>query len=289
MSIDYKFSVDDLPRFSPWPARLLELQDFPQKIKNAAELNREYDREKWGPLFEKVRISSKVGSIHDVDLMYLGSVEEILCFASGQYYLTTNLAGHRDYVSLINKTANHYASDVDSFVDLGCGYGSILFSLAENAHFKNRRFAGLEYTQSGFMLTRFLSEQFGLEMITGKCDITQEQITKNAIPRNALIYTSYVTHCIPLLPDHFVDAILELKPKRVIHFEPCYEHCQNGSLTDLMRKRYIEKNDYNTNLMTLLRKASNLSKIRIINETPSIFGTNPLFCVSIIVWEPATK
>ena len=42
----------------------------------------------------------------------------------------------------------------------------------------------------------------------------------------------------------------------MIHIEPCYEHCEGKTLLGLMRRRYIQVNDYNTNLVTVLREQS---------------------------------
>jgi hypothetical protein len=67
----------------------------------------------------------------------------------------------------------------------------------------------------------------------------------------------------------------------VVHFEPCYEHCDRQTLLGLMRQRYFEVNDYNTNLSTLLHEAENQALVRILEEKPAIVGSNPFLVASL--------
>ena len=43
-------SLNELPLYSRWPARLLGIEPFERKIKNETELNREYELEQWTSL-----------------------------------------------------------------------------------------------------------------------------------------------------------------------------------------------------------------------------------------------
>ena len=52
-------SLNELPLYSRWPARLLGLEPFERKIKNETELNREYELEQWNPLLESAKESKK--------------------------------------------------------------------------------------------------------------------------------------------------------------------------------------------------------------------------------------
>jgi hypothetical protein len=75
----------------------------------------------------------------------------------------------------------------------------------------------------------------------------------------------------------------------VINVEPCYEHCEGKTLLGLMRRRYIEVNDYNTNLVTVLREQRDRGVIDILEELPAVFGSNPLLAASVIVWRPLRR
>ena len=54
-----------------------------------------------------------------------------------------------------------------------------------------------------------------------------------------------------------------------------------------MRRRYIEVNDYNTNLLTVLRDARDAGTIQILEERAAVFGANPLLPASVLTWAPS--
>ena len=41
-------TLNDLPRFSPWPARLLGIDKWDQRQKTPEEVTREFEHDKWG-------------------------------------------------------------------------------------------------------------------------------------------------------------------------------------------------------------------------------------------------
>src|SRR5262249_37183244 len=66
------YTVDDLPRYSPWPARLLGLEPFQPKQKTPAEVSREFEGEKWGPLLRWAHQAKEPVRLDDVDAKVLG-------------------------------------------------------------------------------------------------------------------------------------------------------------------------------------------------------------------------
>ena len=92
--------------------------------------------------------------------------------------------------------------------------------------------------------------------------------------------------CLPYLSADFVDGLTALRPTAVVNIEPCYEHCDSSTLIGVLRRRYIEVNDYNRNLVTLLREQERAGKLPIHEEQQAVIGINPLFPVSVIVWSP---
>lgn len=131
-----------------------------------------------------------------------------------------------------------------------------------------------------------LSAAEGLLVETGRCDLTTSPVTDMRIPPGAVIYTSYAVQYVPRITSALVDELALLAPSAVIHIEPCYEHCEGKTLLGLMRRRYIEVNDYNTNLVTVLHQQRDRGVIEILEERPAVFGSNPLLAASVIVWRP---
>jgi len=146
-------------------------------------------------------------------------------------------------------------------------------------------FAG-ELTTSGTRLIAMLADAEGVSVHADRCDLTSVPVTPLAIPPKALIYTSYAAQYVPRLSQSFVESLSALDPSAVVHIEPCYEHCEGKTLLGLMRRRYIQVNDYNTNLVTVLREQCERGAIEIVEERPAVFGSNPLLAASVIVWRP---
>jgi hypothetical protein len=54
----------------------------------------------------------------------------------------------------------------------------------------------------------------------------------------------------------------------------------------MLSKRYIEVNDYNRDLVTILHKHSDRGEIEIVHEEKAVVGVNALLPMSIIAWRP---
>ena len=88
-----------------------------------------------------------------------------------------------------------------------------------------------------------------------------------------------------LTKKHF-DFFSSLKPKVIIHFEPCYEHFSTHNEYDLICKKYIELNDYNKNLVSTIKDYENNGFCKILYRKKRVIGFNPFLPISIIVWKP---
>ncbi|MFZ3138514.1 MAG: hypothetical protein WA126_14115 [Thermodesulfovibrionales bacterium] len=283
-----EYTINDLPRFSSWPARLLGIDLWEQKYKTKEEIIREYEHEKWGPLLSRVQKEINDITLEKVEKWMIYDTPDVLCSIGEKLKLLTAYKAHQRYMNLLEKTLKQYLP-ASSIVELGCGYGSIILKLAKNMNNSSMSFLAAEYTESGKELTNILARAENISIDLGYCDFTSPEITTLAMPEDAIIFTSYATPYVPRLQDSFIEGICKFNPKIVIHFEPCYEHCEITTLLGLMRKRYIEVNDYNNNLVTLLYRYQKKGIIKIIDEKPTIFGKNPILTASILIWKPVVK
>lgn len=71
------------------------------------------------------------------------------------------------------------------------------------------------------------------------------------------------------------------KITRVFHLEPAYALYDDGSLLGLMRRRYIEINDYNRDLVSTLKERKD---VKILRLEPNIVGRNPFNSLALIEW-----
>ena len=125
----------------------------------------------------------------------------------------------------------------------------------------------------------------GKPVSVGQCDFRNLKLKAMKIPENAIIFTSYSLHYVSNFTTIFVKILLELKPKIVVHFEPCYEHYTNNSLHEMMCKRYIELNDYTRNLVSVFKEEHSRKSINVRMQK-NVMGANPFLPLSVIEWTP---
>ncbi len=226
--------------------------------------------------------------LSDLDAIMQGG-EELVLFSEGpDLFETTARDAHSRYRDFVAQTLKPYLG-ASAIVELGAGYGSVILNLARRPEFSGVQAYGLDLTSAGAELVSRMSAAEGVDVGSGLCDLLAAEITNTPIPEGALLFTSYAAHYEPRHVETFVKALTSLRPKAVVLIEPCYEHCDETTLLGLLRRRYIEVNDYNTNLVTLLHEQSEAGLVRILDERKAAFGPNPLLAASVIVWEPADR
>jgi YD repeat-containing protein len=286
-----EFTVEDLPRFSPWPSRLLGLAQWrPLKKKTPDEVTREFDRDKWGRVLERFRAVGGKACVSEVDDWLLDSSEPTLCSSGARFELLTPRQALERHHEVVARTLSRLLPGA-ALVELGAGYGSVILKLATDARFRGVPLYAAEYTRSGAELMRGLAAAAGIDMRVGRCDLSAEPLSDLSFPQGSIVFTCMAAHYIPCLDDRFVRSLGALRAKAVVHFEPCYEHCNAQTLTGALRRRYIEVNDYNRNLVTVLQRHAAQRSITIIEETPAVIGVNPLLPISVVAWnalEPQT-
>ena len=88
---------------------------------------------------------------------------------------------------------------------------------------------------------------------------------------------------VPELSYDFIAFLLDLKPLVVIHFEPCYEHYPMSEIHGLLCRRYLELNDYNRNLISIINRSTKNNEI-VSKIRKNVIGFNPLLPISVIEW-----
>ena len=278
------YSIDDLPEFSPWPARLLGLSPWRGRRKTAAEVTREYEGDKWGPMLSQLRLMSRP-TLADANRLYWAAQSRQLASIGPTLRPMSWPAIERRRVAMV-AAAILPLRDSSALVELGAGYGAIVLALARRAAFRGvPMFAG-EYAPSGVELMDLLAAAEGIDLTTGRCDFRAPAPLDFDVPGGATLLTCGATLYVPTLRAGFVEGLRALQPRRVVHVEPAYEHHDAGTLLGAMRRRYVQLNDYNRNLVSLLRRSEQRGILRIVDERPAVFGPHALLPYSVIAWEP---
>jgi hypothetical protein len=282
-----QISLDELPKFTNWPKKLLSLEPVDVKYKTEREVLREYQDEKWGGLLQYVRTLSNP-TLLDIERTEINSGAPAPCYAEGAFYLATAQQMLDQHLNLYAEVLKPHLKNASCFVELGAGYGSKLLSLSQRDGLSHLPLVAGEYTQSGCDLIAILAGALKKPIAVGHCDFRKMKIGDIRIPEDAVIFTSYAVHYVPELSMDFVGFLSLLKPRAVIHFEPCYEHYDMNSLHGMMCKRYVELNDYTRNLVTVIEAAQKRNKIAV-RMRKNVLGSNPFLPISIIEWAPVGR
>ena len=201
------------------------------------------------------------------DLLYPSPGTEVAFSMRDELFLGDLVLRHGLKDSLINNVVARTGSGPVCI--LGCGFGESTTRLITS-----RLKYGGELTESGVACCRDL----GL-------DVTRFNYYET--PDYGLIRpgsTILSVHSLEQIPDSrpFLDGMRSVRDRVefVIHLEPTWLAERKG-VVGYLRNRYIEVNDYNRNLYTVLLEAED---VEIVAFEPDVFGQAPLNSASLIVW-----
>lgn len=280
-----EISLNDLPRYSQVPSRILDQVVSQVKAKTPVEVTREFDLEKWQEVRNWIDAEPSI-RYTEVDARRLGHIGPQPFFQNSRFYLLPLVEAHAQHVALCASAMSAYAAGATALVELGAGYGSTILGVHHTAGFPDLPLYAAEYSLVGVGTIRDLARNSGLTITAGKCDFYASAIDNLNIPPGSIIFTSYAAHYVPQLTTGFFRMISALRPAAVFHFEPCLEHYLVDTIHGLMCRRYVQMNDYNRNLVSLLHSQQEQGILEILDERPSVIGANPLLPISVLGWKP---
>lgn len=276
--------LEDLPKYTDWPKRLLALESFSVKYKTEKEVLREFNQDKWGQLLKQARGMSKP-SLVEIERGLVDFETLMPCYDAGGFYLANERQLLDMHLDLFADVLRPHLEGASCLVELGAGYGSKLLSLGQREGFSKLPLLAGEYTESGRELISILADSLKKPIAVGYCDFREMKIDGLEIPEDALIFTSYAVHYVPELSKDFVGFLRRLNPRAVVHFEPCYEHYDMDSLHGMMCRRYMELNDYTRNLASVIEASHKRGEISL-RTRKNVLGSNPFLPISVVEWAP---
>ncbi|SOH04468.1 hypothetical protein KSMBR1_1970 [Candidatus Kuenenia stuttgartiensis] len=280
-----KIEINELPRYSPWPSRLFGLSDWDIKHRNNVIVSHEYG-EKWGRLLSKYQ-ERKFTNINEV-LHYLFDThfsDNILFHIYENIYYSANTPVFWDFFyNQIIQAITRYLTPNDTLVEMGCGWGRNLFTLYQRKLFKNA--IGGEFTQEGITLGNLIAKEFNVPLEFFHFDYYNPKQEFMEKINGTVVFSHNSIEQITQMPQKTILSLIENRPKIVFHFEPIYEYRNKDTLLHYMWKRYTQVNEYNINLLTLLKDFEKKGQIRIDLEVPHVLGLNAFNPGSFIVWQP---
>lgn len=286
MSRKQEISLNELPSYSRWIPYLLGLAKFEKSLEKSAEnISREFNIEKWGEVLNLLRSKNGV-SLSDVDSLFIKDVQQAY-YANGKLLVGSSPTVHREYFELLVSELMPEIERSNHIVELGAGYGALIFKMAQLDEMKHVSFSAGEYTQSGIECIKLLAGK-NLRVKGGYCDLGALDLKAISPPGNSIYLTSWSMVYTKGFPENTMKELLSYKPSVVVHFEPIWEHWSGGSMLEMLWKRYLQLNDYNQDILTGLRQYEQMGLIKIVEEKKNLHGINPLMPVSVLKWVPCT-
>jgi hypothetical protein len=248
-----------------WARRLLGLSDFKKK-RDVQQIENEYNLDKYARLLDFELSSMEEYKAKEFEQAGLHPVTGKMTISFGDSLFDSSVAEVRNiYYGMIKTMLNKYSSE--NICELGCGYGYNLTLVDKKAY-------GGEYSQNAVKL----GKKLGFDIV----EFNYYKPEDYSMIR--LDTTVFTIHSIEQIPDAtvIIDSLEKQKSKinYVIHFEPTVIP-ERSSLLGLMRNKYMELNDYNRNLIEILK---NRTDIEILELQADVFGLVPLNTANLIVW-----
>ena len=281
-SLPEEISVNDLPSWSPWPARLLGVESFAVVERNLAKIHREYSEDKWQKCLDAYVKSEGKMDAHDLRRLYydLSSAKQRAAVSHGKIVSATNSEIMAWYDNVLISAMGPALKTAGTVVELGSSFGHIMWMLRKA--FPNLIYRGGDFADSAVALAAKLYARTP-DISVEKFDFYApgyDLIEKAKGP--VVVITSQALEQIPQSAG-VVDTLSKYRGKidRVFHLEPAYALYDDGSLLGLMRRRYIEINDYNRDLVSTLQGRTDIEILRL---EPNIVGWNPFNSLAFIEW-----
>lgn len=271
-------ALDDLPRHSAWARYLLDPTGDPPTDPEAYTDVATYD-EMYAAILDGFRADpvdrdtlvrrvtergrDDPGPVSVRENVYLAGPDELL--ALDRFALAGALSG--------------VGFDPDAVLDLGCGYGSDLETIADV--FPDATVVGGEYSEHGVALGRELyadDDHVSVEPFDfhGSWDLV------SAHGGDALVVTRGAVTTLSDV-ENVVDRLVALADagdlRGGVHLEPVDAHPE--TTLGLLRRRYARERGYDTSLLDLLERREG---VEVADVTYDAIGTNPLHPQTVVRW-----
>ncbi len=273
--------INELPQWSPWPARLLGAETFKELKRDIAKIEAEYNQDKYAACLDRYRQSN--GALDPVALRFSVSgrsaEKEFAAVLNGKLVVARQADLIDALFALLPKAVIEAAPQSKTIVELGSAFGANLWKIAEMA--PGKQFVGGDYSDNAIAIAQLL--------YSGRDDIRVEKLNfyDSRYPlfdRAEGPVTVFTSQAIEQLPtaEPFLNGLAAHKDKiaAVVQLEPAFD-LHDSSLLGMMRRRYLELNDYNRDLLSGLKRRSD---IEIVDVRKDVLGFNEYNSLSLIAW-----
>ena len=270
-----KIHFDPLTFFSNMPKKLSK--------KTKKEVIREFEKETYKKIYKRIKNKKNI-SLTEVERLQAAYAIKSPFVYLNNYYYGTGKEKLKKTLTIYAKAIKPHLKDASALVELGAGFGSKIFGLAELLNVQKIPLYAFELTRSGQKLLEVLSLKLKKKLLSGFCDLRTGKVAKIKIPQNSVIFTSYALHYVPNGSlERIYKFLCDQDAKSIIHFEPCAIKHKKMTIHNKLCNKYLEINNYNSQILDFFQQKKRNKQIDL-KVQKNIFGSNPLLPFSIIEW-----
>lgn len=247
------------------------------------QVESEYHAGHW----QRMRVDRPWIQFSDLTEFIVGSDRQLrIAKACGQVVEIATDEYYRLRLSALEQVMAVQAGDVDELVELGCGFGYNLFSLALANRWQV--FTGFDISENGIAAARDIASHFGFaeSMQFGLLDLTDPNHANFSQITGKTVFTCFCIEQVPKAVELVISNIIAQCPKRVIHIEPTTELLKFWRPMDLLNLVYVKSVDYQSHLFTVLGAMEARRKIRILDKARMDWAPTIHNDGFMITWEP---
>jgi SAM-dependent methyltransferase len=193
---------------------------------------------------------------------------------------------YRYRLGALQRLVREQLSADGDLVELGCGFGYNLFSLA--LAFPQRRFLGLDISPNGIETGRAIASRFAL---ADRVSFDFLDLTRRSEPNFEHLAgrSCFTFFCLEQLPDNVEGAlknIIAARPRRVLHVESSTELLSLRRPSDWANYAFVKSMDYQNRLFGLLRMLDRKGDLRLLHVGRAPFAPTLQNDGFVATWEP---
>jgi hypothetical protein len=256
--------LNDLPKWSGWPAKLIGIEDFAAVTRDLDKIHAEYSEDKWQKCSDNFEKSGGTLNAHDLRVIYYdaNSEKRRAAIFNGKLVDACNANVMGWYDEVLTSAMAPAVRSAKTIVELGCGLGHMLWLMRDR--FPGLQYRGGDYADSAVALAARLYKSTPDISVSKFNFYAPDYDLIEKAEGLVVVFTSQALEQIPKSAS-VVESLSKYKNKisRVFHLEPAYALYDDGTLLGQMRRRYIELNDYNRDLIPTLKSRKDVEILRL--------------------------
>lgn len=255
-----------------------------QRKRSFQQVASDYDKGEWFDELKRKRWSG-AGTLEE----YVVPIDnrQIIAIIGGRFVRVSVTEYYSYRTNCLMQTLSKYADGAKELVELGCGAGRNLFALALASTQRWNKLRGYELSATGIEVSQAVIDHFKLDSIkVGRINLLDTKSDGFYHLDGSTVFTFYCLEQLPTYVEQVIRNLVDAGVKRVIHIEPTLELFSALSLKYLATITYVWRQDYLSNLVTVVRKLEQEGLIKIIEVCRLNFAPTIRNDPTLVVWEP---